>query len=75
MISPILGIRIKELRQEQNLTLEQFGQIVGIKKSALSLIENGKGHASLDVVYLAAKHFEVSIDYLLGRTNIREINK
>ena len=34
--------RIKEVRKSLGLTLEKFGERIGLKKSAVSLIENGK---------------------------------
>jgi transcriptional regulator with XRE-family HTH domain len=34
--------RIKEVRNSLKLTLEKFGEPIGLKKSGLSLIENGK---------------------------------
>jgi len=37
-----LGLRISQARKNSKLTLEQLGQQVGIKKSALSVLENGK---------------------------------
>ena len=36
------GERIRELRKALKLTLDRFGERVGVKKSALSQIENGK---------------------------------
>lgn len=75
MMSPILGLRIREIRKDNSLTLESLGEIVDVKKNTLSQIENGKGHASLELVYKIANHFNVSIDYLLGRTDNPEVNK
>lgn len=75
MISQVLGTRIRELRKFNNMTLDQLGEIVGLKKASLSQVENGKVHVGLEVVYNAANYFNVSVDYLLGRTDNPEINK
>lgn len=37
-----LGLEIAQSRKKSGLTLDQLGQIIGIKKSALSVLENGK---------------------------------
>lgn len=36
------GERVKEIRKSLGFTLDKFGERIGLKKSALSLIENGK---------------------------------
>lgn len=36
------GERVKQLRKELNMTLEKFGEKIGMKKNSLSQIENGK---------------------------------
>lgn len=37
-----VGRRIFEIRQNMNLTLEEFGKIIGASKSSISEWENGK---------------------------------
>ena len=43
--------RIKEIRLALNLTMEQFGQHIGLKKSAISLMESGKNKPSTQTIY------------------------
>ena len=74
MMNPIFSQRLSELRKENNLTLEALGEIIGLTKSAVGNIEKGRKPASLEVVYKTAEHFDVSIDYLLGRTDNPKIN-
>ena len=54
--------RVKEIRQTLNLTLEKFGEPIGLKKSALSLIENGKN--SLTDANIKAICREFGVDYI-----------
>lgn len=54
--------RVKEIRQTLKLTLEKFGEPIGLKKSALSLIENGKN--SLTDANIKAICREFGIDYI-----------
>ena len=54
--------RVKEIRQTLNLTLEKFGEPIGLKKSALSLIENGMN--SLTDANIKAICREFGVDYI-----------
>ncbi|MGG1664539.1 helix-turn-helix domain-containing protein [Brevibacillus sp. NRS-1366] len=75
MINSLFAERVAKLRTENNMTLETFGELIGLTKSSVGNIEKMRKPASLDVVYKIAEQFNVSIDYLLGRTDNPEINK
>ena len=67
--------RIKELRNEQHLTQNQLADICGVKYRTYQDYEYGKCHpTALGLVFLA-DYFNVSLDYLMGRTERREINQ
>lgn len=74
MKSSILGTRLQKIRKTYQLSLDELGQIVGLHKGSLSGIENGRKPISLEALIRIADHFNVSIDYLLGRTDNPEIN-
>lgn len=61
--------RIASLRGKKNLTQQQLAAAVGLKKSAIHMIEVGQRAASIEVVYALADYFDVSIDYLVGRSD------
>lgn len=63
--------RIRELRNEQGLTLRELEQKVGIKYNTLSLYENEKRKPSAESAEKLARFFNVDTLYLLGHTNIR----
>ena len=67
-----IGERLKDLRVERRLTLEQLAAEVGISKSALGKYEsdNGKDISPYSIVLLA-DYYGVSCDYLMGRTEIK----
>lgn len=75
MLSPFFSERLSKLRKENNLTLEGLGEIIGLTKSAVGNIEKMRKPVSLEVVYKTANHFDVSVDYLLGRTDNPRLNK
>lgn len=59
------GERIKYLRKEVlHFTLEQFGEHIGIKKSAMSQIENGKNNLTDQVFKSICREFNVNPDWL-----------
>lgn len=66
-----LAKRIKELRQEKDLTQEQFGKLFGVVKSTVSLYESGKSTPDDELKKKIAKYFNVSLDYLMGFSDIR----
>jgi repressor LexA len=60
--------KIKELRKEKGLTLDKLSQITNIAPNTLNQYELGKREPSFEIVKLLADTFNVSIDYMLGRT-------
>ena len=71
----LFSARIYELRTTKNLTQQALADVVGIKKSAISMIENGQRAASIELLCALADYFNVSLDYLCGRTDNPEISK
>lgn len=63
--------RLKSLRQEKQITGEQLGKHLNVTKTAVSYWENGKNFPGEDMLVKIATFFGVSIDYLLGNSNIR----
>lgn len=59
--------RIKVLRQERGETQESLAALIGITRGAYANIENGKREPDIKTMAILANHFEVTIDYLLGR--------
>ncbi len=65
--------RIKELRLEKGLTLEQVGNVVGVGKSTVRKWETGMiANMKRDKIASLSKALGVSPSYLLGYTNERE---
>jgi len=62
--------RFKELRTEKGLGQKQIGNLLGYSESTISLYESGSREPKkiLDLIKIA-DYFDVTLDYLLGRTN------
>ena len=61
-----LGRRVRHLRKQAGLTLDDLSAAVGTAPSQLSLIENGKREPKLGLLQHLASALNVSIDQLLG---------
>lgn len=61
-MSETISDRIKSVRINNNLTMDKFGDKIGITKSSVSLIESGKNNPSEQTLILICKEF--GIDYL-----------
>jgi len=64
-----IGNRVKELRTYEGITQAKLARIIGVKPKTVSAYENNSSFPSLNVVVKAATHFNVSVDYILCRTN------
>lgn len=65
--------RIRLLRTESHMTQEEFGRIFGISKPTVSFYEHGKSVPNDQIKTAIARYFGVSVDYLLGVTDSREL--
>lgn len=53
------GERIKQIRKENKMTLEQFGNLLGVTKVAISNIENGKRNVTEQMRKSICREFRV----------------
>lgn len=56
--------RVRELRKALDLTLEKFGERLGVSKVAISLIENGKNAVTDQMFKSICREFNVNKDWL-----------
>lgn len=61
--------KLKELRKNQNLTLKELSSNLNISYQALSNYENSNREPDFDTLIKIADFFDVSIDFLLGKTD------
>lgn len=58
--------RLKELREDKNLSPKQLGRQIGVSDVAIYRWESKQRTPNIDVLILLAQFFNVSSDYLLG---------
>ena len=61
--------RLIELRKARGVSQLALAQALNIGKSAVSMMEKGERAASIEVLYSLADYFDVSLDYLVGRSD------
>ncbi len=63
--------RLRALRGEKHETQKQVAEAVGLNERHYQFFEYGKHLPSLENAWKLADHFGVSIDYLVGRSDVR----
>ncbi len=61
--------RIKDLREDKDLTQAQVAKVIKTTQQHYSKIETGKSDISGEKLILLSKFYNVSSDYILGLTN------
>lgn len=70
----MLGKRLKKLRNEMKITQEELGKEINVTKVSISGYENGNRSPDTETLQRIANYFNVSVDYLLGRTDALTTN-
>ena len=64
-------MRIKDLREDSDLTQKEIADFLHIKQNTYSQYENGHRQLPIDFLIALAKYYKTSNDYILGLTNKR----
>lgn len=71
----IFAERVKTLRKNKKIKQSELGDMVGLTYTAISDIERGRRTTTIEKLDALADFFDVSVDYLMGRTDNPEMNK
>ncbi|MDE7430898.1 MAG: helix-turn-helix transcriptional regulator [Lachnospiraceae bacterium] len=66
--------RIRDLREDRDMTQTELSKLLHITQRAYSHYENGTRDIPLDILISIADFHDVSIDYLLNRTNDKKLH-
>ena len=69
------SFRLKELRQARNISQLKLALDLHMNQNSISRYENGEREADYETLLRFADYFNVSLDYLFGRTDNPEVNK
>lgn len=62
--------RLRDLREDHDLSQTQTAQLLGIAQTVYSRYERGYQTIPLEHLLVLADHYNVSTDYILGRTDL-----
>ncbi|MTI47974.1 MAG: helix-turn-helix domain-containing protein [Firmicutes bacterium] len=70
----MFGKRLKKLRLERNLLQKELARVLGVSNGAIGMWENGKRTPDYELLQNISEYFNVSLDYLIGKSNVRNPN-
>lgn len=71
---PMLFENIRNLREDNDKVQRELAAYLNVKQTTYSKYELGKINVPIDVCIKLADYYDVSIDYLVGRTKNKKIN-
>lgn len=66
---------IKNLREDHDLTQKMIANRLNVSQRCYSHYESGDRKIPLDIIVALADFYDCSVDYLLGRTDKKQINE
>ncbi len=67
--------RIRDLREDRDMTQTEMGKILSCSQRVYSNYERGELDIPTDILIKLADFHEVSVDYILGRTDNPKTNR
>ncbi len=67
--------RLKELRKEKKMTQVELGKMLNYGYTAIANYEKGRNHPSLVDIIKIANIFDVSVDYLIGNSDVKYMER
>ena len=65
-------MRIKDLREDSNLTQKDVAEYLNVKQNTYSQYENGQRQLPIPCLIALARFYKTSTDYILGLTDKRD---
>lgn len=63
--------RIRDLREDSDYTQEYIAKLLNVNQRTYSRYENGEHAIPLTILSFLSDFYETSVDYLIGRTDVR----
>lgn len=68
-------VRIRDLREDKDMNQTQIATYLGMSQTGYSKYETGERDVPTSILIKLADYYGVSVDYILGRTNNKKMNK
>ncbi len=62
-------MRLKDLREDRDLTQREVADLLHIKQNTYSQYENGQRQIPVSALVVLARFYNTSVDYILGETD------
>ncbi|EOB1376784.1 helix-turn-helix domain-containing protein [Enterococcus faecalis] len=66
---------IRSIREDNDVTQQQMAELINVSQNTYSQYETGKIEWTASTLIRIADYFDVSVDYLLDRTKMKNFNK
>jgi len=70
-VNNFFGERLRELRKESGLRQDELAENLNFARATISYYETGARIPDIQKISIIADFFDVSVDYMLGRTNVK----
>ena len=67
--------RIRDLREDRDYSQEYVGKVLNLSQRAYAYYESGERLIPPEILSALADLYDVSVDYLLGRTDSKQTNR
>ncbi len=65
-------MRLRDLREDNDITQKEIANYLHIKQNTYSQYENGQRQIPTDFIIMLARYYKVSTDYILGLTDVKK---
>lgn len=66
--------QIKKLRESRRIYQREIAEALGVTTRAYQFYESGRSEPNIKTLIAIADYYHVSVDYLLGRTDVPDLN-
>lgn len=67
--------RIRDIREDNDKTQAEIAEVLHLQREVYRRYETGQREIPFNIAIMIADYYNISLDYLAGRTNIKEVNK
>lgn len=71
----IFNERLKLLRAEHNLTQDRAARVLDMPVRSYQRLESDGAKCHYETLLAIANYYDVSVDWLMGRTDVREVTR
>ncbi len=67
----LIGDMIQEARKQRNMTQQQLGELIGVKKAQISRLENNTGNVTIETILKVFNALEAKVNFNVKMLNSR----